>query len=233
MLPSNPRELVSLLVASVSFSGILSSRARPRTRSPSSSSSKKRETLEWRRHKDFPPLERLSPVTSKPTAHVSQCDAPGRCHAWASVLATEHVSQHQASDLRRTIFPILTTCFLDISVSVFGLVASLQAMEQAKRYDGLAAQCKNVSPALDLGYFVRTLPLPPNVQRIPRKAFAPPQPANPSAIAQDHQASADELQDYGMVSRVTAGGGPILIGIETTNQRRRPPASCCAVQLCE
>ncbi|XP_050098544.1 uncharacterized protein LOC126579207 isoform X2 [Anopheles aquasalis] len=74
-----------------------------------------------------------------------------------------------------------------------------KAMEQAKRYDGLAAQCKNVSPALDLGYFVRTLPLPPNVQRIPRKAFAPPQPPNQAAIGgQDHQASADELQDYGM-----------------------------------
>ncbi|ETN59751.1 hypothetical protein AND_008641 [Anopheles darlingi] len=81
-------------------------------------------------------------------------------------------------------------------------VSGFAAMEQAKRYDGLAAQCKNVSPALDLGYFVRTLPLPPNVQRIPRKAFAPPQPTNSSAIAQaqDHQAaSADELQDsYGM-----------------------------------
>ncbi|XP_053673953.1 uncharacterized protein LOC128724213 [Anopheles nili] len=53
-----------------------------------------------------------------------------------------------------------------------------KAVEQAKRYDGLVVQCKNVSPALDLGYFVRTLPVPQSVQRIPRKAFAPPLPAN-------------------------------------------------------
>uniref|UniRef100_A0A182V3V7 Uncharacterized protein n=1 Tax=Anopheles merus TaxID=30066 RepID=A0A182V3V7_ANOME len=66
------------------------------------------------------------------------------------------------------------------------------AAEQAKRYDGLAVQCKNVSPALDLGYFVRTLPVPQNNQRIPRKAFAPPQSANaPTDVG------ADDYPDYG------------------------------------
>uniref|UniRef100_A0A182MQK9 F-BAR domain-containing protein n=1 Tax=Anopheles culicifacies TaxID=139723 RepID=A0A182MQK9_9DIPT len=62
--------------------------------------------------------------------------------------------------------------------------------EQAKRYDGLAVQCKNVSPALDLGYFVRTLPVPPTMQRIPRKAFAPPQSGNAPNDAED-------MPDYG------------------------------------
>uniref|UniRef100_A0A8W7PV55 Uncharacterized protein n=1 Tax=Anopheles coluzzii TaxID=1518534 RepID=A0A8W7PV55_ANOCL len=67
-----------------------------------------------------------------------------------------------------------------------------KAAEQAKRYDGLAVQCKNVSPALDLGYFVRTLPVPQNNQRIPRKAFAPPQSANAPT-----DAGADDYPDYG------------------------------------
>ncbi|XP_052860404.1 uncharacterized protein LOC128267575 isoform X2 [Anopheles cruzii] len=71
-----------------------------------------------------------------------------------------------------------------------------KAAEQAKRYDGLAAQCKNVSPTLDLGYFVRTLPVPPNVQRIPRKAFAPPQP--PNAATRGEDPGAEDMPDYGM-----------------------------------
>uniref|UniRef100_A0A182N9N1 F-BAR domain-containing protein n=1 Tax=Anopheles dirus TaxID=7168 RepID=A0A182N9N1_9DIPT len=67
-----------------------------------------------------------------------------------------------------------------------------KAAEQAKRYDGLAVQCKNVSPAHDLGYFVRTLPVPQNVQRIPRKAFAPPLSANAP-----NEAGTEEMPEYG------------------------------------
>lgn len=50
-----------------------------------------------------------------------------------------------------------------------------KALEQARRYDSLANQCKSVSPSQDLGFFVRSLPVPSNAQRVPKKAFAPPQ----------------------------------------------------------
>lgn len=64
----------------------------------------------------------------------------------------------------------------------------LQAVEQAKRYDGLASQCKTVSGTQDLTYFVRSLPMPPNAHRIPRKIFAPPQPPQP--------VEGEEIPDY-------------------------------------
>ncbi|XP_058459244.1 uncharacterized protein LOC131435409 isoform X6 [Malaya genurostris] len=67
---------------------------------------------------------------------------------------------------------------------------SVKALEQAKRYDCLANQCKGVSPTQDLGYFVRSLPLPPNAQRIPRKVFTPPQQAAA-------QAENEDPSDYG------------------------------------
>ncbi|EAT42175.1 AAEL006278-PA [Aedes aegypti] len=66
-----------------------------------------------------------------------------------------------------------------------------KALEQARRYDSLANQCKSVSPSQDLGFFVRSLPVPSNAQRVPKKAFAPPQ----SAI----QGDGDDLStEYGV-----------------------------------
>lgn len=50
----------------------------------------------------------------------------------------------------------------------------MQAIDQAKRYDGLSNQCKAVSGPGDLGNFMRVLPLPPITTRVPRRAFAPP-----------------------------------------------------------
>ncbi|XP_059620502.1 uncharacterized protein LOC132264349 isoform X4 [Phlebotomus argentipes] len=61
---------------------------------------------------------------------------------------------------------------------------SMKAIEQAKRYDGLSNQCKSVSGPQDLGHFTRVLPLPANPSKVPRKAFAPPQPA-PGPEAED------------------------------------------------
>ncbi|XP_055619189.1 uncharacterized protein LOC129764288 isoform X3 [Toxorhynchites rutilus septentrionalis] len=66
---------------------------------------------------------------------------------------------------------------------------SAKALEQAKRYDSLAIQCKNVSPAQDLSYFVRSIPVSASAQRVPKKVFAPPQ-----AAAQTEE---EELADYG------------------------------------
>lgn len=70
-----------------------------------------------------------------------------------------------------------------------------KALEQARRYDSLANQCKSVSPSQDLGFFVRSLPVPSNAQRVPKKAFAPPQ----SAI----QGDGDDLStEYGVGMQV-------------------------------
>nr|XP_029728857.1 uncharacterized protein LOC109418473 isoform X5 [Aedes albopictus] len=66
-----------------------------------------------------------------------------------------------------------------------------KALEQARRYDSLANQCKSVSPSQDLGFFVRSLPIPSNAQRVPKKAFAPPQSGA--------QGEGDDLStDYGV-----------------------------------
>ncbi|XP_055687718.1 uncharacterized protein LOC129792563 isoform X10 [Lutzomyia longipalpis] len=63
---------------------------------------------------------------------------------------------------------------------------STKAIEQAKRYDGLSNQCKSVSGPQDLGHFTRVLPLPPNPSKVPKKAFAPPQPV-PGPETEDAQ----------------------------------------------
>lgn len=60
-----------------------------------------------------------------------------------------------------------------------------KALEQARRYDSLANQCKSVSPSQDLGFFVRSLPVPSNAQRVPKKAFAPPQTGAPGEGGED------------------------------------------------
>ncbi|XP_065081963.1 uncharacterized protein Stacl isoform X3 [Ochlerotatus camptorhynchus] len=72
-----------------------------------------------------------------------------------------------------------------------------KALEQARRYDSLANQCKSVSPSQDLGYFVRSLPVPSNAQRIPKKSFAPPQSGA--------QSDGEELQEYGGGMQETTG----------------------------
>lgn len=61
----------------------------------------------------------------------------------------------------------------------FSLLPSLifqQAIEQSKRYDGLAMQSKNISGQQDLSHFARNTPISANLLRIPKKIFAPPQP---------------------------------------------------------
>lgn len=69
---------------------------------------------------------------------------------------------------------------LNNNIIIFFVSSSAQALEQAKRYDGLSNQCKSVSGPQDLSCFVRVLPLPPMPTRVPRKAFAPPQPPVPA-----------------------------------------------------
>lgn len=67
----------------------------------------------------------------------------------------------------------------------------LQASDQAKRYDGLVGQCKAINGFQDLTNFARSIQLPPNAQRVPKKAFAPPQPV-------PNTAETDESNEYGV-----------------------------------
>lgn len=54
----------------------------------------------------------------------------------------------------------------------------MQAVEQSKRYDGLATHSKNISGHQDLSNFARNTPISASLLRIPKKIFAPPQPPN-------------------------------------------------------
>ncbi|KAK7791980.1 hypothetical protein R5R35_007968 [Gryllus longicercus] len=60
-------------------------------------------------------------------------------------------------------------------------VISSRAIEQSRRYDGLATQCRAVAGPPDLAHFVRSLPPPPQAPLRPalRHNFAPPQPPPP------------------------------------------------------
>lgn len=69
-----------------------------------------------------------------------------------------------------------------------------QAIDQAKRYDGLSNQCKSVSGPGDLGNFMRVLPLPPITSRVPRKAFAPPGAS--VAVGANGAGDADDAPDF-------------------------------------
>uniref|UniRef100_A0A1B0BR69 Uncharacterized protein n=1 Tax=Glossina palpalis gambiensis TaxID=67801 RepID=A0A1B0BR69_9MUSC len=51
-----------------------------------------------------------------------------------------------------------------------------KASDQSKRYNNLTAQCTSISPTQDLQNFVHILALPSQAQKVPKRAFAPPQP---------------------------------------------------------
>lgn len=55
-------------------------------------------------------------------------------------------------------------------------VIASKASEQSKRYTSLTQQCNVVAPQQDLTNFVRILPSPVNLQKVPKRPFAPPQP---------------------------------------------------------
>ena len=92
-----------------------------------------------------------------------------------------------------------------------------QALDQAKRYDGLSNQCKAVSGPADLGNFMRVLPLPPITNRVPRKAFAPP---GASAAGGGGAEAGDEAPDFNVIiimrpalSASTAAGPAAATGV--------------------
>lgn len=53
-------------------------------------------------------------------------------------------------------------------------------------------QCKAINGFQDLTNFARSIQLPANAQRVPKKAFAPPQPIANAA------GEADEINEYGV-----------------------------------
>lgn len=59
-------------------------------------------------------------------------------------------------------------------------------MEMTKRYDGLAAQSRLISGQQDLVNFAKNTPIAPNLLRIPKKVFAPPQPPQ-EALEESHE----------------------------------------------
>uniref|UniRef100_A0A336MTD3 CSON004880 protein n=1 Tax=Culicoides sonorensis TaxID=179676 RepID=A0A336MTD3_CULSO len=69
---------------------------------------------------------------------------------------------------------------------------SAKASDQAKRYDNLVGHCKNITGIQDLTNFARSIQLPVNALRVPKKAFAPPQPiANVAGETDDSTDYAD------------------------------------------
>lgn len=63
---------------------------------------------------------------------------------------------------------------------------TFQALEQTKRYETLANQCRSVTGAADLTHLARSLPTPQGRGSIIRRIFVPPQPPpSPDAIDRD------------------------------------------------
>ncbi|XP_058123240.1 uncharacterized protein LOC131264996 [Anopheles coustani] len=161
-------------------------------------------------HRQSPTQHTLTQYIDSHNAYVQQL------HATNAMLEAYHCEtlpqlMQELEEIYNDLCGIVTEAVLQGAEAI-----AAKAAEQAKRYDGLAVQCKNVSPALDLGYFVRTLPLPPNVQRIPRKAFAPPQPAN----APTNEPGAEDLPDYGMDPMVPVFKDELVVDRGATIQVR-------------
>lgn len=135
-------------------------------------------------HRQNPTQQTLTQYIDSHNAYVQQL------HATNAMLAEYHCEtipqlMQELEEIHSDLSTIVSEAVLQTAESI-----SAKALEQAKRYDNLANQCKNVSPSQDLGYFVRSLPVPANVQQIPRKLFAPPQPSAPD--------DGDDFVDYGI-----------------------------------
>lgn len=121
-------------------------------------------------HRQNPTQQSLTQYIDSHNAYVQQL------HATNAMLNEYHCEtlpqlMQELEEIYSDLCTIVSEAVLQTAESI-----SAKAIEQAKRYDNLANQCKNVSPSQDLGYFVRSLPVPANAQQIPKKTFAPPQP---------------------------------------------------------
>lgn len=70
-----------------------------------------------------------------------------------------------------------------------------------RRYDGLASQSRLISGQLDLMNFAKNTPVAPNLLRIPKKVFAPPQPPQ-EALEDSHEYNVSHnlnLKDFPVV----------------------------------
>ncbi|CRL05816.1 CLUMA_CG018842, isoform A [Clunio marinus] len=68
-------------------------------------------------------------------------------------------------------------CTIVAEAIVLGAEAiSTRAIEQSKRYDGLAINSKSISGQQDLNNFARNTPISASLLRVPKKIFAPPHP---------------------------------------------------------
>uniref|UniRef100_A0AAG5D3N8 Phorbol-ester/DAG-type domain-containing protein n=2 Tax=Anopheles atroparvus TaxID=41427 RepID=A0AAG5D3N8_ANOAO len=162
-------------------------------------------------HRQSPSQQTLTQYIDSHNAYVQQL------HATNAMLEAYHCEtlpqlMQELEEIYGDLCNIVTDAVLQGAEAI-----AAKAAEQAKRYDGLAVQCKNVSPALDLGYFVRTLPVPANVQRIPRKAFAPPQPTNAQPT---NEPGAEDLSDYGMDPMVPVFKDELVVDKGATIQVR-------------
>lgn len=85
---------------------------------------------------------------------------------------------HKMINLSRPLNSLIFFCFfIVIKVETHYLIINIsQAIEQSKRYDGLAMHSKNISGQQDLSNFARNTPISASLLRIPKKIFAPPQP---------------------------------------------------------
>uniref|UniRef100_A0A8D8FW57 Serine/threonine-protein kinase dkf-1 n=2 Tax=Culex pipiens TaxID=7175 RepID=A0A8D8FW57_CULPI len=121
-------------------------------------------------HRQNPTQQTLTQYIDSHNAYVQQL------HATNAMLNEYHCEtlpqlMQELEEIYSDLCNIVSEAVLQTAESI-----SVKALEQSKRYDNLANQCKNVSPSQDLGYFVRSLPVPANSQQIPKKPFAPPQP---------------------------------------------------------
>ncbi|CAH1984117.1 unnamed protein product [Acanthoscelides obtectus] len=81
-------------------------------------------------------------------------------------------------------------------------------MEQCRRYEALATQCRAVSGPVDLSHLSRALPAPPTRGPIIKRVFVPPQPPPPTDGAEgdgpDNENIPPPLRDELVVDRLSA-----------------------------
>lgn len=120
-------------------------------------------------HRQNPTQQTLTQYIDSHNAYVQQL------HATNAMLNEYHCEilpqlMQELEQIYSDLCTIISEAVLQTADSI-----SVKAIEQAKRYDNLANQCKNVSPSQDLGYFTRSLSVPANFQQIPKNPFIPPQ----------------------------------------------------------
>ncbi|KAL9912444.1 SH3 and cysteine-rich domain-containing protein isoform 11-T11 [Glossina fuscipes fuscipes] len=121
-------------------------------------------------HRQNPTQHTLTEYIDAHNAYVQQL------HATNAMLETYHCEtvpqlMQELEEIHNDLYSIIADSILNGADCIAN-----KASDQSKRYNNLTAQCTSISPTQDLQNFVHILALPSQAQKVPKRAFAPPQP---------------------------------------------------------